>query len=961
MLRLLTFGGLRVLRADGSATDLANQRRRIAVLAIVAAAAPLGVSRERLMFLLWPDADADKGRHALNQIVYNLRRELGASPIAGVSELSLLTDVMSADLIEFRDAIARGDHASAASLYTGPFLNDFAVPGAGEFERWAEEERTRTMRQAMSAIDKLAIAAAASNDLSARVHWTQRLVELDPLSARRALDHMHALALHGDRDAAIAYGRRYEVLARDDGDDVDPAVGAEVERLRGLPTVFSRPDAEPAAEVPIAPESTAPRQELPALHAPTIAAATVIDTHTTTPAGKDARRLVPLVAPSIAPTVAPSIAPSSARRGTWRWRLIAGLAVAAAAAAGALVWARSRPRLLAMRVGDRMLLADAQLPAADSANARALTFALQSALQQSTRVSFVSPAAIADALRRMGRDAATSALPDSTAAEVAEREGARYVVSLSVTPSTSGRVVSLNVLDPSTRASVRTYTTTTTGDDVLDAIDVVARKLRRDLGDSRVDVGTAIPLPRATTPSLEALRLYAGATAAFNRAQYKDARALYDGALVLDSGFAAAHAGLAYIDYVYNNPRAGDPHMQRALALSDRLPSRERLLIQAVAARGANDWPRAATLHRAYLIRYPQDYDVYAQLAYDLMRARSSNEALEAFDSLQAHRTLHAGDLLNLASVRTQLGKFAEARDAHVAAVHLDTAFLTRAMQNEQIGRVLLTLGFTDSARTVHSVMLLHQPQDQARGHRALAYVDLYEGRYASAIEHLRKAIAINAVEADVSLSEIRDRDLLANALMDLGRIADARDQLLVAAQKCIARRTPPQALYWTGKPLARLGELTLARALLDSARARTRATDKAEQAATTALEAEIQVATGHAADGAVSAARALALDDSLTMLVDTHAFALERSGALAEARDIYTALSGRLRGAVEIEGQQMARMAPLAVARIDLQLGRGEDARRALGAFVERWPRADANLPMLTTLRARIDATRRP
>ena len=67
MLRLLTFGGLRVLRADGSATDLANQRRRIAVLAIVAAAAPLGVSRERLMFLLWPDADADKGRHAARQ------------------------------------------------------------------------------------------------------------------------------------------------------------------------------------------------------------------------------------------------------------------------------------------------------------------------------------------------------------------------------------------------------------------------------------------------------------------------------------------------------------------------------------------------------------------------------------------------------------------------------------------------------------------------------------------------------------------------------------------------------------------------------------------------------------------------------------------------------------------------------------------------------------------------------
>ncbi|MBC7843365.1 MAG: hypothetical protein H7099_13675, partial [Gemmatimonadaceae bacterium] len=646
---------------------------------------------------------------------------------------------------------------------------------------------------------------------------------------------------------------------------------------------------------------------------------------------------------------------------TRAWRVLAGVVVAAGAAAGALAWVRGTPRMLEMTVGDRLMLADVQLPAADSANGRALSYALQSALQQSARVQFVSPAAIADALRRMGRDATSAALPDSTAAEVAEREGARYVISLSVTPTDSRRVVALTVLDPTTRASLRTYSQTPTGTDLLEAIDGVARMLRRDLGDSREEVGSAIPLPRATTPSLEALRLYAGATAAFNRAQYRDARALYEGALVLDSGFAAAHAGLAYIDYVYNNSRAADPHMQRALALSDRLPSRERLLIQAVAARGANDWSRAATLRRAYLIRYPEDYDMYALLGYDLMRAPSGKEALEAFDSLEAHRSLQAGDLLNIASVRTQLGQFREARDAHVAALKLDTAFLARAMQNEQIGRVLLTLGHTDSARAVHSVMLLHARQDQARGHRALAYVDLYEGRYTSAMDHLRTAIAINALESDVSLSEIRDRDLLANAMMDVGQLPAAREQLLAAAKRGLTHRTPPQALYWTGKPLARLGDLTLARQLLDSARARTRASDKAEQAATTALEAEIQVADGHAADGVVSAARALALDDSLTMLVETHAYALERSGALADARAVYTALSTRLRGGVEAEGQQMARLAPLAVARIDLQLGRDDDARRALGAFMERWPRADANLPMLTTLRAQIAAKQRP
>ena len=118
MLRLLTFGGLRVSRDDGTATDLANQRRRLAVLASVATAYPAGVSRDRLLLLLWPDADAERGRHALNQIVYNLRRELGASPIDGALELVLLPDVMTADVTDFRTAMSKGDYAAATDAST---------------------------------------------------------------------------------------------------------------------------------------------------------------------------------------------------------------------------------------------------------------------------------------------------------------------------------------------------------------------------------------------------------------------------------------------------------------------------------------------------------------------------------------------------------------------------------------------------------------------------------------------------------------------------------------------------------------------------------------------------------------------------------------------------------------------------------------------------------------------------
>lgn len=941
MLRLLTFGGLRVLRGDGSATDLANQRRRIAVLAVVAAAAPGGVTRERLLFLLWPDADDDKGRHALNQIVYNLRRELGTSPIDGVSELSLLPDVMSADLLDFRAAIARGDHATAAELYVGPFLDGFFVPGAGEFERWAEDERVRTMRQAITSIDKLVAAADAARDPEVQVRWTRRLVELDPLSARRALAHMRALESEGDRDAAIAYGRRYDVLARADGDDVDPAVAVEVERLRTMPTLMppmgaAEPMVARAAEPTMAPE---PERAVSAEIA----------------ACEQAPDEAPIDERVNAATPQFTAAPVTTRPKR-RWWLPAAIVIGLMFA-GVTVWQRGQRHALPLSAGDRMLIADVQLPAADTASARGLAFALQSALQQSARVQLVSPAAVSDALQRMGRTSPNIELPDSVALEVAEREGARYVASLSIMAGGSSQLLTLRILDPSRRSTLRSYTASAPGGNVLSAIDDVAAKVRRDLGDSDSEISAAIPLPRATTPSLEALRLLAGARYAFRRGLYSDARTLYSGAIALDSGFAAAHAGLAAIAYYSNDIPTGDAHIARALALSDRLPPRERMLIDAEAARGRADWGRAATLHRAYLIRYPEDYDTYQMLGYDLYMGKNYTEALEAYDSLRAHRQADVNALFNIGQINGSLERHAEARRAHVAAVHLDTALLLRNIPNEQIGATLMRLGFSDSARAVFSVMLKRDAADQARGHRSLAYVDLYDGKYRDGVQHLRSAIEIAQSVRGSALSQIRDRALLASTLIELGQADEARTQLRAAAALSLAGPHDPRVLLWTGKPAVRLGDTLMARRLLDSARARTRDTDREQVSATLGLEAELQIARRQYDDGVATARRAIAAGNA-PYLTETLAYGLERAGKLAEAREQHDNLARTRLKAIGREGQQMARLAPLAVARLDALLGRDADARRRIGAFIEQWPGADKDLPMLTAPRTRLDAT---
>src|SRR5688572_16558180 len=142
MLRLHTFGGC-LLTRDGARVDaLSGQRRALALLAVLAAAGERGVSRDTLLGYLWPESDEEHARTSLKQLVRSLRSRLHAPEVLlGPSELRLNPEIMTADVAEFRVALARGDSEAAAALYAGPFLDGFFLRGADRFERWVATER----------------------------------------------------------------------------------------------------------------------------------------------------------------------------------------------------------------------------------------------------------------------------------------------------------------------------------------------------------------------------------------------------------------------------------------------------------------------------------------------------------------------------------------------------------------------------------------------------------------------------------------------------------------------------------------------------------------------------------------------------------------------------------------------------------------------------------------------------
>ena len=236
-LRLLTLGGLVLFVGAEPTTGAVTQRRRLALLALLAVARERGLSRDKLLAYLWPERDSARARHGLDQLLYAQRRALGTDALFhGRKTLRLNRATITSDLWDFEDAVDSGAYATAVRLYAGPFLDGFFMKSAPEFERWAESERERLARCCALALGALAKAAAAAQDYDGAAEWWRRATELNPFDAEPAIRLVEVCVASGDRAGALRYGRRHaERLRSELGVEPDTRVLRLIDALRAEP------------------------------------------------------------------------------------------------------------------------------------------------------------------------------------------------------------------------------------------------------------------------------------------------------------------------------------------------------------------------------------------------------------------------------------------------------------------------------------------------------------------------------------------------------------------------------------------------------------------------------------------------------------------------------------------------------------------------------------------------------
>jgi DNA-binding SARP family transcriptional activator/TolB-like protein len=931
MLRIRSLGTLSVQGAGRAPAGTVIQPRRLAVLAVIGRAGDRGVTREKLLTLLWPDADEEAGRRALSQALYALRRDLGVDePFLGIQELRLNPDAATCDAAEFESALAERNLERAAALYGGWFLDGFRLPNAPDFDRWVDDERRALAHRHAELLERLARRAAERGDPSEASSWWRRLAQLDPLNARVAVELMRSLVATGDPGGALKHARIYEALLAQELDlEPDRQVIELAQRIRQDVAAVATPTPAPAS--PVGTTGAAAATEPNAATVSGIAGRPATETGPVRASAPQAADIPgeETIPPGL-PNAARDGAPVSARRSAWPRRRVVSRAAAVVAVGilgSALAWWGGPGRRAA---GNASVLAVGRIVdyrSTDGRDADAVSDMLATNLARVRGLQVLSSARLYEVMAQIG--------DQRTAARAAQRAGASELLEGGLHSLAGGRLLlDLRRIDLETGAIRTAYRLE--GTDVYALVGQATEDLARSLDhpSGRLDPADV------STRSLVAYRFYQEGLRSYGRGDYRGAERLLDAALAEDSSFAMAAFYLVMTRIALGAPQPADT-WDRVGRLADRAPERERLLIRgtwAMHAGRADLRPIADSLAS----RYPTEVDgPYLQgnarlqtaefidaipyleraLAMDSLGLREESAwcraceaitqliyAYSAIDSLAAAERLardyvrrqprSARSWMSLAGVLVAQNRHEEAIDAQRTATSInpmnsyDRVFpaVIRIRSGE----------FEEADRLARTLMRNGTPVDSDQARWVLVLSLRYQGRWREALGLLQESLA--------SLSAIDRASTTGRALRNmeaLVRLEAGQPLRAAAVWDSLVRHAPPGLA--AGPPAARY--YTLEYTLL--------ATALAAANDTTRLAAAVEAAAGWSGKSINRRDAGLA-DHARGLLLMARG---DTTGAIAAfARAVYSPTSGFTRTNRDLGALLLAR-------------GRAADAARLLGA----------------------------
>ncbi|MCL4845013.1 MAG: protein kinase [Acidobacteria bacterium] len=572
-------------------------------------------------------------------------------------------------------------------------------------------------------------------------------------------------------------------------------------------------------------------------------------------------------------------------------------------------------------------------------------------LAQSPFLNIVGDERTAETLRLMGR-APSAPVDHDTAREVCVRQGLKAMIEGSIAQIGSSYLIALSATSCETGDTIAREQMESEGKErVLSAMSRAASSMRATLGESLASIRDFdVPIERATTPSLEALKAYTLGVAQRARGAELESIPFFKRAIELDPRFASAYDALSTVYGSLGETGRSADYGRLAYEHREPVSERERLSITVqYHDRVTGDLDQAIAALQLWKQSYPRDYRPSNILA--VLYNRTGEFGRAADEAREAHRRNpgHPFPYSNLAYAARGLGDFGEARRVAGEAIALGIETLpTRRLLYH-----LAVLEGDEAAARAH--------QEWARGRSrafdmvgAEAMVAAFEGRWSEASEAYRRtedmARRANFVEIANGYAA---QAAWTEALLGLHDAARRRARPLLEADAPAVRFAAAAALAYAGEPagVERLATEALAARPSDTLLV---------SVLVPVARAAAAITRGRAAD-AVETLRASQPYD----LGRTAAFSslFLRGRALSAGGD-HLAAAEEFRRILAHRGTEpfsmLYAMAQLELARVLAASGQPTEAARAYDHFLDAWREADAGLPVLEAARrerARLDA----
>jgi tetratricopeptide (TPR) repeat protein len=256
---------------------------------------------------------------------------------------------------------------------------------------------------------------------------------------------------------------------------------------------------------------------------------------------------------------------------------------------------------------------------------------------------------------RLGRDLpATDTLAADSLAQVRTGLGADLVVlgSYAVTeqPGSDRLRIDVRLQDVQGGEVIAALTESGNEEQLFELVSRAGSRLREKLGLSPRSAEEAAQARASVPADAEAARLYAEGLAQLRVFDALSARDLLERSVAREPGFPLSHAALAAAWSALGHDLKAREAAQRAFQLSQELPRRERLAVEARFRQASRERDRALELWSALCEFYPDDLDYGLQLAAAQSEAGRGKDALATVATLRKlHRPLADDPRIDLA------------------------------------------------------------------------------------------------------------------------------------------------------------------------------------------------------------------------------------------------------------------------------------------------------------------------